>query len=56
VEAKWVENGAIYITKRECLIKSGLRYSGKMGIVNMPIYRSFQLDTLEDLELMRRLL
>lgn len=51
---KWVENGAIYITKRECLEKSRLRYSGKIGILEMPQSRSFQIDTLDDLELIKK--
>jgi len=52
----FVENGAFYITTKECLLKSGLRYSGKIGIYEMPIERSFQIDTLDDLELIKRLL
>jgi CMP-N-acetylneuraminic acid synthetase len=53
---KWVENGAIYITKREFLEKSGLRYSGKIGILEMPQSRSFQIDTLDDLELIKKII
>jgi N-acylneuraminate cytidylyltransferase len=53
---KWVENGAIYITKRECLEKSGVRYSGKIGILEMPQSRSFQIDTLDDLELIKKII
>ena len=55
-EEKWVENGAIYITKRNNLLKSGLRYSGNIGILEMPISRSFQIDTYEDLCLVEKLL
>ena len=53
---KWVENGAVYITKRECLEKSGLRYSGNIGVLEMPQSRSFQVDTTEDLELIKKCL
>lgn len=53
---KWVENGAIYITTRKSLLESKCRYSGKIGILEMPISRSFQLDTYEDLELVQKLL
>jgi len=53
---KWIENGAIYITKRECLEKSGLRYSGKIGILEMPQSRSFQIDTIDDLELIKKII
>lgn len=55
-EEKWVENGAFYITTREQLLSSGLRYGGKIGIVEMPLSRSFQIDTLEDLALIRKIL
>ncbi len=51
----YVENGAFYITKRKNLLDSKLRYSGKKGVVEMPLSRSFQVDTMEDLELIRRL-
>jgi len=56
VQEKWVENGAIYITKTECLKKSGLRYSGNIGILEMPVHRSFQIDTIDDLELVKKCL
>ena len=52
----YIENGMFYITNRESLISSGLRYSGKMGIVDIPLKDSFQVDSLEDLELIKRLL
>ena len=53
---EYVENGAFYITKKENLLKSKLRYSGRIGIVKMPNYRSFQIDTLDDLKLIEKLL
>ena len=52
----YIENGAFYITKRKNLLESKLRYSGKIGVVEMPLSRSFQIDTIEDLELMEKLL
>ena len=52
----FVENGAFYITTKESLLKSGLRYSGRIGIYEMPIKKSFQIDTLDDLELIKKLL
>ena len=51
----YIENGAFYITKRKNLLESKLRYSGKIGVVEMPLSRSFQIDTMEDLELIRSL-
>ena len=55
-EDVYVENGAFYITKRQSLLESKLRYSGKIGIVEMPFSRSFQIDTEDDLSLMKRLI
>jgi CMP-N-acetylneuraminic acid synthetase len=51
-----IENGAFYITKRENLIKSGLRYSGKIGCVTMPLKRSFQIDTQDELNLIKSII
>ena len=55
-EQQYVENGAFYITTKKCFLKSNLRYSGKLGVVKMPNYRSFQVDTLDDIKLIRKLL
>tara|TARA_B110000438_G_scaffold298052_1_gene345508 strand:- start:5111 stop:5638 length:528 start_codon:yes stop_codon:yes gene_type:complete len=49
IESRYVENGGFYITKKSNLIKSGLRYSGKIGIYEMPFSRSFQIDTEDDI-------
>ena len=51
-----IENGAIYITKKENLIKSGFRYSGKIGTYEMPFSRSFQLDTKDDIIILEKML
>ena len=45
----FVENGAFYITKKKCMQKSGLRYSGEIGMYEMPQSRSFQIDTTDDI-------
>lgn len=52
----FIENGMMYITTREQLLKSGLRYGGNIGFIDVPLYDSFQVDTIEDLELIRKLL
>jgi CMP-N,N'-diacetyllegionaminic acid synthase len=52
----YVENGAFYITTKEQLLNSKLRYGGSIGMVEMPLHRSFQIDTYDDLELMTRLI
>ena len=55
--AEWYkEAGMFYITTRERLLESKLRYSGKIGIVEIPLEDSFQVDNQQDLELLRRLL
>jgi len=51
----YVENGAFYITTKKQLLESKLRYSGNIGIFNMPKIRSFQIDTEEDLEIVSKL-
>ena len=56
VEEQYVENGAFYITTKQGLLKSKLRYSGNIGIVEMPLWRSFQIDTLQDLNLIEKLI
>ena len=49
VDETYVENGAFYITTKKNLLKSKLRYSGNTGIVEMPLERSIQVDTYDDL-------
>jgi N-acylneuraminate cytidylyltransferase len=56
VDERFVENGAFYITKRELLISSRTRCSGNIGISEMPFYRSFQIDTFDDLDFMRKII
>jgi len=52
----YVENGAFYITTRQNLLESGVRYSGKIGIVEMPFSRSFQIDTIDEARLIEKLM
>jgi hypothetical protein len=44
------------VTRRDCLISSGLRYSGKIGHVLMRQSESFQVDSPDDLDLVERLM
>ena len=44
------ENGAIYVTTKEGLLKSKNRLNGRVGLYEMPRQRSFEIDELEDLE------
>tara|TARA_Y100000992_G_scaffold301314_1_gene271907 strand:+ start:1349 stop:1873 length:525 start_codon:yes stop_codon:yes gene_type:complete len=53
---KYVENGAFYITTRESLLNTGLRYSGKIGLYEMPLSRSFQIDQHDDLTIVEAII
>jgi len=55
-ENKYVENGAFYITTKQQFNNSYRRYGGNIGIIEMPHSRSFQIDTLDDLKLIEKLL
>ncbi len=56
VKETYIENGAFYITTKEQLLNSRLRYSGNIGMIEMPLHRSFQIDTMDDLKLIGKLL
>jgi len=51
-----IENGAFYITTKDKLLENKLRYSGKIGCVKLPLKRSFQIDTSEELDLISSLI
>lgn len=53
--ATYAENGMFYITTYEMLRKTGLRYGGNIGFVKIPLRDSFQVDSKEDLDLIRDL-
>ena len=52
----YIENGAFWITSKKQLLKSKLRYSGKIKPYCMPTKRSFQIDSLEDFDLISSIL
>ena len=52
----YVENGAFYITTKKNLLKSKLRYNGKIGFIEMKFSESFQVDTIDDLELIKKVI
>jgi CMP-N-acetylneuraminic acid synthetase len=37
-------------------MNSKLRYGGNIGMIEMPLHRSFQIDTYDDLLLMEKIL
>lgn len=52
----YVENGAFYITSRKALLESKLRFSGQIGVVEMTLGESYQIDTHDDLEFIKRVI
>lgn len=56
IEETFIENGAFYITTKNQLLKSKLRYGGRIGMIEMPLHRSFQIDTYDDLKMIKKIL
>ena len=54
--ATYAENGMFYITTKKMLKKTSLRYGGKIGFIKIPLRDSFQIDSKEDLDLIRELM
>ena len=54
--ATYVEAGMFYITTKNNLLSSKLRYSGKIGIIEIPLKDSLQIDSLDDLLLIKQLI
>ena len=53
---EYVENGSIYIFRPSILFETGARMGGRTGIYLMPLKRSFQIDSTEDLELLNKVM
>ena len=56
IEQSYLETGSIFITTKNALISSKNRISGEIGLLEVPRNRSFDIDTHEDLELIRSLI
>ena len=52
----YLETGSFFITSKTNFIKYKNRISGKIGFVEIDRSRSFDIDTLEDLKIIRKLL
>ena len=52
----YLETGAFFITSRECFLSSKNRLSGNIGKFIMPKLRSFDIDTQDDLDLVREVI
>jgi len=49
------ENGAIYVTSKENLLKYKNRLSGRVGLYIMPSLRSYEIDDMDDLNFLREI-
>ena len=52
----YVENGSFYIFYRKNFLKTNNRLHGKIGVFEMPKESIFEIDDLEDLKIIRKLL
>jgi len=52
----FIETGAFYIIKRDQFLKSKCRVGDKVMPIEMPFWRSFEIDTFEDLYSIERLM
>lgn len=50
---QWVENLAVYAVDRDVLLETGCRLGGTTGYVEMPNWRSVDIDDPEDLQIAR---
>ena len=55
-DCNYIENGMFYIASRQIIKQKKLRYGGRIGMVKIPLKNSFQLDSKEDLDLLRKLI
>lgn len=53
---RYLETGSFFITTKKALLKSQNRLSGKIGFVEVPKHRSFDIDNLEDLKLIETII
>jgi N-acylneuraminate cytidylyltransferase len=47
----YLENGSIYLFKPDVLKKCGNRFGGKIAMFEMPLWKSYEIDKEEDLEI-----
>ena len=50
---RYLETGSFFITTKKNLMKSNNRLSGKIGFVEIPKHRSFDIDDYEDLKILK---
>tara|TARA_R110000744_G_C19224405_1_gene547469 strand:+ start:165 stop:803 length:639 start_codon:yes stop_codon:yes gene_type:complete len=50
------EVGMFYITTKELLLETKMRYGGNIGMVEIPLVDGFQIDSMDDLSLIEKIL
>jgi len=55
-EKRYLETGGFYITSKICLEKSKNRLSGQIKFCKIPKYKSIDVDSYEDLDLVKRII
>ena len=55
-EQVYVETGSMFVTTKKGLLNNHNRISGKVGFVEVPKWRSVDIDTFDDLKLARKLM
>jgi CMP-N,N'-diacetyllegionaminic acid synthase len=55
-EENYIETGSMFVTTRKGLVDNKNRLSGNIGFVKVPKWRSIDIDTHEDLELVRKIM
>ena len=53
---RYLETGSIFITTKKNLIKSSNRLSGKIGFLEIPKHRSFDIDDYDDLKIIKAII
>ncbi len=56
VPLSYVENGALYVTRKQMLLDSDCRVSGRIQPLIMKYSESFQVDTMDDVYIIEKLL
>jgi len=52
----YIETGALFATTRQLLVDTGTRIGGRIGFCEVPYTRAFDINNLEDLDLVRKLM
>lgn len=52
----YIETGNFYIFTKESFLKHNCRLGGRIGFVEIPFWRSFEIDTKEDLQYIAKLI